>query len=777
MAKSPWRILGIPAGSDRATIRRAYARLLKKTNPEDDPDGFMALRAAYDAALQQADWREGQGSGPDGAEDDDADAAIPVEPPAAQPTTADPDQAAVDELIARQEALVALLAQQGAGRDELLAAVDHVLTAPLAERIDVRAGLEDWLGRMLVEFRPASDPLVVPLVDRFGWDDLPARQRPWHIDDVLRRRDEGQFVNAMARPYADLHQAYQALTAAGLPGWRRRLTALSGSVRADVQRVFNSMDSGLLGVADWLNADAMAWWRNFLSQPRLGWDELALAPLLLLAVWLVGAAADDAGLQPGLLLASLLSLPALAAPWAALHWVARRRRAWLAEPWKHPDWHWRGWQLALAALVLDTAVMVLLPGPWQGVWLFGLLGGVILVLGWQAVAVPPFAQGLPARLWGIVRTIWPLAVLGLGGLPQLPLALGTGWFLATLALGIGWWRGGDALVDGLVALLPRWRLPLVHAGVIGLALASLALLAGAGWLLPPVAGLFLDKLGLSAASILLFAAYRLLPPGWWRFLLFLAWPLVLAAHFAALDRLDGQQPPLELPTVTREPMVMRLPDTPPRPLTDPKTWVVADDLSKVWPDAGGRFSVTVDLAVASNGQVAGCAIVQSSGLPAMDKASCAALQRRARFAPARRDDGQPVPGLWQRRITWVVPPLQRPNAQPAPVLRPVACPADTRPQTASPAVPCLPRQWANGDDYPADALAAGQQGRVGFTLDIDVKGQVTGCHVDASSGGKLLDAGTCRIIRARARFLPARDADGQPVPGEYADSIRWRITG
>ena len=163
MAKSPWRILGIPAGSDRATIRRAYARLLKKTNPEDDPDGFMALRAAYDAALQQADWREGQGSGPDGAEDDDADAAIPVEPPAAQPTTADPDQAAVDELIARQEALVALLAQQGAGRDELLAAVDHVLTAPLAERIDVRAGLEDWLGRMLVEFRPASDPLVVPV--------------------------------------------------------------------------------------------------------------------------------------------------------------------------------------------------------------------------------------------------------------------------------------------------------------------------------------------------------------------------------------------------------------------------------------------------------------------------------------------------------------------------------------------------------------------------------------------------------------------------------------
>lgn len=774
MAKSPWRILGIPAGSDRATIRRAYARLLKQTNPEDDPDGFMALRAAYDAALQQADWREAQGSPPDAEEDEAADAASPDDPPPAQP---DPDQAAVDELVARQEALVALLEQAGAGRDALLAAVDHVMAAPLAERIDVRAGLEDWLGRLAVQFRPASDPLVVPLVERFGWDDLPARQRPWHVNDVLRRRDEGQFVNAMARPYADLHLAFQALTAADLPGWRRRLTALSGNVRSDVQRIFNSMDGGLPGIADWLNADAVAWWRNFLSQPRLGWDELALAPLLLMAVWLVGAAADDAGFRAGFLLAGLLSLPALATPWAAVRWVARRRRAWLAEPWAHPDWHWQGWQLALPALVLDAAIMVLLPGPWQGLWLFGLLGGVVLVLGWQAVAVPPLALGLPARLWGIVRTIWPLAVLGLGGLLQLSPALGTGWFLATLALGIGWWRGGDALVDGLVALLPRWRLPLVHAGVIGMALVTLAALAGPGWLLPPADGLFLDKLALSAASVLLFAAYRLLPPGWWRFLLFLAWPLLLAAHFAALERLDAQRPRFDLPPVTREPMVMRLSDTAPRPLTDPKSWVVATDVQGItWPDAGGRFSLVVDLAVAGNGQVAGCAITQGSGLPALDKAICAALKRRARFAPARRADGQPAPGLWQRRYTWEVPPLVRPKAQPAPPLRPVACPADDRPAGASPPIPCLPRQWANGDDYPADALAAGQQGRVSFTLYVDAAGRVIGCDIDASSGGKLLDAGTCRIMRARARFLPARGADGQPVPGEYADSVRWRIT-
>ncbi|MFN4184433.1 MAG: hypothetical protein ACK4M6_06575 [Hyphomonas sp.] len=58
MSSDPFALLGL----DRKTatepdIRKAYADRLKHTRPEDDREGFMALRAAFEHARQEARWR------------------------------------------------------------------------------------------------------------------------------------------------------------------------------------------------------------------------------------------------------------------------------------------------------------------------------------------------------------------------------------------------------------------------------------------------------------------------------------------------------------------------------------------------------------------------------------------------------------------------------------------------------------------------------------------------------------------------------------------------
>ena len=53
-----WYVLGIEETKDKARITAAYRAQLAKVNPEDKPEEFKALRAAYEEALRLADREE-----------------------------------------------------------------------------------------------------------------------------------------------------------------------------------------------------------------------------------------------------------------------------------------------------------------------------------------------------------------------------------------------------------------------------------------------------------------------------------------------------------------------------------------------------------------------------------------------------------------------------------------------------------------------------------------------------------------------------------------------
>ena len=78
-------------------------------------------------------------------------------------------------------------------------------------------------------------------------------------------------------------------------------------------------------------------------------------------------------------------------------------------------------------------------------------------------------------------------------------------------------------------------------------------------------------------------------------------------------------------------------------------------------------------------------------------------------------------------------------------------------------------------DYPASAVAAREEGMVGFRLDVGANGRVEDCAVTRSSGSTALDSATCRLLRSRARFTPARDSTGMPRADTVAGYISWKL--
>ena len=83
------------------------------------------------------------------------------------------------------------------------------------------------------------------------------------------------------------------------------------------------------------------------------------------------------------------------------------------------------------------------------------------------------------------------------------------------------------------------------------------------------------------------------------------------------------------------------------------------------------YAISFELDVTATGRASACRIIAGSGSGVVDRVTCAAAKRRARFTPARNAAGETVAGRYGARRAWSVVPA--PRAVPAmPAAKPLA---------------------------------------------------------------------------------------------------------
>lgn len=220
----PWTILDIDPTSDQKEIRKAYARRLKVTRPDEDPVGFQALVEARDAALEESHWvtsdEEGEGAAENASPEDAAVA--PVVPsvesdgPAADLAGVDPaarvdvedasapeapflpnTERVVVELSYPAPATEATASEPPAQADdeddepELWELLEETRkTQPWRRPLDLWANVFDALENLpLSEFDDALGVALRDLLDQIQSGDLKPHDRPGVLRELDRRFD------------------------------------------------------------------------------------------------------------------------------------------------------------------------------------------------------------------------------------------------------------------------------------------------------------------------------------------------------------------------------------------------------------------------------------------------------------------------------------------------------------------------------------------------------------------------------------------------------------
>ncbi len=86
-----------------------------------------------------------------------------------------------------------------------------------------------------------------------------------------------------------------------------------------------------------------------------------------------------------------------------------------------------------------------------------------------------------------------------------------------------------------------------------------------------------------------------------------------------------------------------------------------------------------------------------------------------------------------------------------------------------------PGTWITSSDYPKQLLMNGASALIEFALLVDDKGTPNFCTINPSGRPQKFDDAICSVLLERARFSPALDKAGKPVPDVWESRIRFQI--